>query len=320
MDNIYTFRMQSHDFDEISVSLDRWHQSYRQLSAGAFQGDLHYVHINGVELFELFWGQVIHYQGLTPPGSIGFGLPLNLMGESLFLNHPINDCDLLIQRSGQEGDLVGSQHFRIHVLTINEQHFFEKVRLLTGLNSQILLKNIDTIALEPTIATMLRNKFQKLIWQANDNTADTKASIGKTRNIACLAEDIIDYIAAIVTTGHDEQPRLRLMRQRELVRKTKEIILSQSSNAPRTYDLCTSLGTSERTLRDAFKVCTGISLTAYLKAFRLNQVRAILKSTSPTNVQIQDVAFSWGFQHMGQFSADYKRLFGESPSQTLHHV
>jgi AraC family ethanolamine operon transcriptional activator len=320
MDNIYTFRMQSHDFDEISASLDRWHQSYRQLSAGAFQGDIRYAYIDGVELFELYWGQIIQYQGITPPGSIGFGLPLNLIGESLFLNHRINDCDLLIQRSGQEGDLIGSQHFRIHVLTIDEQHFFEKVRLLTGVNVQSFLRSINTIALEPTIAAMLRNKFQKLIWQANDDSVDSKTSIRKTRNIAYLAEDIIEYIAAIVTTGHHEQPRLRLMRQRELVKKTKEIILSQPSIVLRTHDLCAILATSERTLRDAFRVCTGISATAYLKAFRLNQVRAILKSTSPANAQIQDVAFNWGFHHMGQFSADYKRLFGESPSQTLHHV
>ncbi|UCG61547.1 MAG: helix-turn-helix domain-containing protein [Candidatus Zixiibacteriota bacterium] len=32
---------------------------------------------------------------------------------------------------------------------------------------------------------------------------------------------------------------------------------------------------------------------------------------------IADVANHWGFWHMGQFSADYRRLFGELPLETL---
>ena len=31
-----------------------------------------------------------------------------------------------------------------------------------------------------------------------------------------------------------------------------------------------------------------------------------------------DVALAWGFVHFGWFSQDYRRLFGETPSQTLH--
>ncbi len=30
-----------------------------------------------------------------------------------------------------------------------------------------------------------------------------------------------------------------------------------------------------------------------------------------------DVALDWGFLHFGWFSQDYRRLFGETPSQTL---
>ena len=34
-------------------------------------------------------------------------------------------------------------------------------------------------------------------------------------------------------------------------------------------------------------------------------------------VSVQDAAARWGFWHLGQFSRDYKRQFGELPSQTL---
>ncbi|MCK5375915.1 MAG: helix-turn-helix domain-containing protein, partial [Acidobacteria bacterium] len=32
---------------------------------------------------------------------------------------------------------------------------------------------------------------------------------------------------------------------------------------------------------------------------------------------VTDVANNWGFWHMGQFAADYRKMFGELPSQTL---
>jgi AraC family ethanolamine operon transcriptional activator len=32
---------------------------------------------------------------------------------------------------------------------------------------------------------------------------------------------------------------------------------------------------------------------------------------------VGQVAGDWGFYHLGQFSRDYRRLFGESPSATL---
>jgi AraC family ethanolamine operon transcriptional activator len=34
-------------------------------------------------------------------------------------------------------------------------------------------------------------------------------------------------------------------------------------------------------------------------------------------VRIGDVAARWGFWHFSQFSADYRRMFGELPSETL---
>jgi AraC-like DNA-binding protein len=32
---------------------------------------------------------------------------------------------------------------------------------------------------------------------------------------------------------------------------------------------------------------------------------------------VSEIALGWGFEHTGDFTADYYRLFGELPSQTL---
>jgi AraC family transcriptional regulator, ethanolamine operon transcriptional activator len=46
-------------------------------------------------------------------------------------------------------------------------------------------------------------------------------------------------------------------------------------------------------------------------------VRRALRQAAP-GVTIQDIASHWGFWHLSQFAQDYRQLFGELPSDTLH--
>jgi AraC family ethanolamine operon transcriptional activator len=60
-----------------------------------------------------------------------------------------------------------------------------------------------------------------------------------------------------------------------------------------------------------------VSPAYYFKARRLNGVRAELRDGDPASTSVQAVALRWGFWHLGQFSVDYRRHFGELPSVTL---
>ena len=51
----------------------------------------------------------------------------------------------------------------------------------------------------------------------------------------------------------------------------------------------------------------------YLHALRLNRARRELRLADPDVSRVSDVANRWNFWHMGQFAADYRRLFGELP-------
>ena len=53
-----------------------------------------------------------------------------------------------------------------------------------------------------------------------------------------------------------------------------------------------------------------------LQTVRLQSVRRNLLGKSPGN-SISEIAASWGFWHMGQFAAVYRRQFGELPSETV---
>ena len=127
MTGLHTIEFYSRDFDELRSNLERWDQSYRQLSAGQFSGGLRYIAIDGMEIFDIQWATVIHYRGLTPEGTIGFGLPMALSGQPRYLSVPSTLNELLIQRSGNEGDLIGTRDFRLMVFTVSEHRFLQRL-------------------------------------------------------------------------------------------------------------------------------------------------------------------------------------------------
>lgn len=81
-------------------------------------------------------------------------------------------------------------------------------------------------------------------------------------------------------------------------------------------DLVSIANVSMRTLYAGFKRYKGVSPMLALKTRRLEAVREDL-SDGENNGSVTDIACRWGFTHLGNFSHDYKKLFGELPSDTL---
>ena len=46
-------------------------------------------------------------------------------------------------------------------------------------------------------------------------------------------------------------------------------------------------------------------------------MRKELQKNDPSETKIINIANHWGFWHIGKFAADYRRKFGELPSETL---
>jgi len=71
-----------------------------------------------------------------------------------------------------------------------------------------------------------------------------------------------------------------------------------------------------RTLIQHFRDFKGTSPMRYLRTARFEKVREAL-SRAALGESITEIAARWGFSHMGRFSVEYHRRFGESPSKTL---
>ena len=83
--------------------------------------------------------------------------------------------------------------------------------------------------------------------------------------------------------------------------------------------LCAASGVSERRVRSAYYECYQMSPTAYLRVAALNAVRRELVEGPRLRNAVSRAATGWGFWHLSRFAAQYRALFGESPSHTLSH-
>ena len=82
-------------------------------------------------------------------------------------------------------------------------------------------------------------------------------------------------------------------------------------------DMAHFAGVSIRALQDGFKKYVGMSPTDYLRNVRLNRVREELLAERGFDSSIADIAFTWGFTHLGRFAKLYHERFGELPSETI---
>jgi AraC-like DNA-binding protein len=134
---------------------------------------------------------------------------------------------------------------------------------------------------------------------------------------AAMARKLERKLVKVLLSGF-ETPRgpEATSRSRTLARKAEAWLRQNLAEPPTIAALCGALRASERTLHEAFREHLGTTPKAYLKTLRLNAARHDLLAGVP-ETRVTDVALDWGFLHFGWFSQDYRRLFGETPSQTL---
>ena len=104
------------------------------------------------------------------------------------------------------------------------------------------------------------------------------------------------------------------------VKKAMEFMQTNFTNPLTLAEIAQAGNTCERNLTLGFKKSFNCSPMEYLKGIRLESARKILKRSSPLDTQVTQVAQDCGFNHMGRFSNEYLKRFGELPSESLKSV
>jgi AraC-like DNA-binding protein len=99
------------------------------------------------------------------------------------------------------------------------------------------------------------------------------------------------------------------------VRRAAEYLEAHAHEHVSIEALAALTGVSARTLFAAFRTHRGQSPMAFLRERRFELARARLLAGSGSTVA--EIALACGFEHLGRFSAEYRKRFAESPAATL---
>jgi AraC-like DNA-binding protein len=81
-------------------------------------------------------------------------------------------------------------------------------------------------------------------------------------------------------------------------------------------DIADAAHCSVRTLARAFAAAGQAAPMQYVHRLRMDRVRAELSSPESARRTIADIAFRWGYSHLGEFNRQYRQAYGETPSAT----
>jgi len=131
----------------------------------------------------------------------------------------------------------------------------------------------------------------------------------------------VDFVTNIATHAWEMRVRdhplpISLRNRGYLARRAEAWMRDRMGEPIRIPDVCLALRVSRRELEYAFRSTFDTSPREFLHKLRLNTIRRALRHADPTN-SIIGIAFDYGITHLGRFSADYRALFGEKPSDTL---
>jgi AraC-like DNA-binding protein len=130
------------------------------------------------------------------------------------------------------------------------------------------------------------------------------------RDVARALLQLYPLHAITLAAGHNERSTARL-------RAAVDFIHAHAHEPLTVKDIADAAGLSIRGVQETFQRVIDQSPLTYVREVRLVRVHEQLRTLEPKAARISDVARTWGFGHMGRFSAAYCERFGEYPRDTL---
>ena len=286
------------DSDDFSELVDRlgWQTRVHQTVKGSLGLDLQIHNSEQLTLFKTSTKTANFRDIQTPANATTFGLFRPAGGTNSWCHRTFGDDGLLKMPAGSYS-AANSAGFIGYQLAF-DSHFVEQALI------QLELPEIPS-----SEATIPRSRSMSSAMDLLLNSSE--ASLMRHLSDALLS-DFLSSFCGVASISRD-----RAWQRRRAFDNAREYMNAHLGDAITLSDVCRAIGASRRSITGAFHESLGISPKAYLKIIRLNAVRRSLRAARFGELRVTDVANDAGFWHMGQLAQDYRKLFGELPSDTL---
>lgn len=281
-------------------------QELRQLGRGRFHCEMVSNETEKVALFADRFNKAFTMYLAPPIDTVGILIPRTVSGDFHASGENLgeNKMAVILPDFGADivvPDLIGSEAFMV-----TKERFAELTDTLCPAMEK--LEYMTVVDGDATELASLRNEILFLASSEPGTLSDEQADNLVARAISWLGR----------YAGGCEKERVRGAAARSrIARCAREYIEDYYRMTLRIEDLCNVTGVGARSLQPCFKDYFGITISNYIKTVRLDSARRELEAEHPARVTVTDVAMRNGFTHLGRFSVEFRKRFGESPRETL---
>jgi AraC family ethanolamine operon transcriptional activator len=302
------------DLQAAGLGYEGWGQRYDQLSAGAFRGSIHEIKLPAFTLMRETSNRVLLQKGCTPHGIFAIGTVMGLAEHGFHCGEIMRPRSAALLDPLTEFEIRTPERFDLIAAVFSPEDLCDNLG-----DPAVDYRELETELMHSakTIESRHSVALADFLLRAFETSQESPQRLLIPSNQKQLAEEFYALLTETVSAaGQGNAARGVCPNRERIVRRVRSYLDANPESALSISEICEEVGVSRRTLQNAMQEVFGISPQHYLKAIRLNGFRRALKACDPGRESIGDVAARWGFWHLSQLAQDYRRLFGELPSQT----
>lgn len=304
----------SHDVNLAAAALAGWNQQYDQVDIGRFHGSLQNLSGYGVQLFREQLNISVAQFATTPKAQVSILVPLQLAHQGK-TDQARNICADGITLLPYESDIfwVCGEASDYVVVSIAVD-LLKPLLCEEDLGALIQAQRSYAVHLPANRLVELQQTLPALLQQhLNDDHNILSTELHNRSLQHYLADTLLDLYTSYDAQGSKRDWRPLGNQHHYIVRQSVTFMDSVEGMEASVLDICKALNIPRRTLNYSFERVTGMAPSRYLRSVRLNRVRRDVLSTSEP---IGSIAARYGFFHAGYFGKEYRRLFGETATET----
>ncbi len=307
-------QLQFTNFEIFADTLNGYDLDFKQIDRGTFSATLQQIECDSVFINRITTTRRLEASGTPPPGLRTFGIPTTDCLPFTWRNKNSSGNTIQIYKPNTELEMITHPFFEAIDISISED-------ACNILNQQWGLPELDKLigtremaVCHPKMMGQLRNTLQAICTTVGDNPDLLKHNIN-LQNL--IKYEVPHLLMQALMTAETQAIKTAPAKRSHALKTAVDHIQTTPLDEISLNKFCSNNDINKRTLQRAFIEQYGISPKFYAKAHHLNSVYKKLLHNDAKTTRIADIACSHGFWHMGQFATDYRRHFGELPSETL---
>jgi AraC family ethanolamine operon transcriptional activator len=287
-----------------------WELIARQLDAGKLHNRKDYLVTPSAVIYRENLTRAVRVQGLSPAGYLSFAIILKSGPRTTYYGVHPDACRLIVAAPGAVDVTLDAEYS--HLILLVRMELLQRSLPAQCLGGLIRAADRHGVSLAPRTLAGFRDWMARTLERAFDDPEAFEHSAV----IASLEEGLFQWLSLICTPSDSNT---HAARRRQGLNRALDYLRTADASRVSVADLCRVAQVSERTLRYAFRDELDLSPLTFLRRLRLHGARRELMNAEGALPRVTDVANRQGFLEFGRFAADYRRLFGELPSETLAH-